>query len=198
MKLSHRIFKGYIDDDEKILYIAHRHILVFKLAVAKTSFFGMMLPFLGFLLFPQFLFVFMIWGGIGFFGFLYHFIDWYYDVWLLTNFGVVDIERNGLFDMTATRIEYHMMEGISYNIKGFLQTVFNYGDITIDKIGAKTSVLLKDASSPKKLERKVLGYQEKHVYDKSVRDHYALKDMLSEMIAYHVQNNKIKVPKKDK
>ncbi len=111
---------------------------------------------------------------------------------------MVDVERNGLFDITATRVEYHMMEGMSYTIKGVLPTFLNYGDITVDKLGAQTFVVLKDASRPKKLERLVMKYQEQFVSERSVRDQHALKGMLSDMIAYHVQNDKIDSSKKDK
>lgn len=197
MKFSHRLFKEHLDDGEKIIEIAHRHILVLKLSIAKTMAFGIFTPILLYVLFPKGLLIFLIWGGVGVAGLIYHWFDWYYDVWLLTNHGVVDIEYNGIFDMTSTRIDYHMIEGTSYTIKGLIQTMFNYGDITIDKLGAQTSVVLKDAAAPKKLEKKVMSYQERYVYDKSVRDHNALKGMLSEMIAYHVQNEKVKVPKKD-
>jgi len=91
-----------------------------------------------------------------------------------------------------------MIEGISFTIRGWLPTIFNYGDITIDKLGAKTSVVLKDSTKPKRLERQVLKYQEKFVYEKSVRDHHQLKDMLSEMIAYHVNTDKVQPSKSDK
>jgi len=197
MGFRERIFTGFLDDGEKILDIAHRHIIILKIDSAKTAFFGIFLPGALALVFPQFLLAFAIWGGVGLFGLLYHFIDWYYDCWLLTNVGVIDIERNGLLDITSTRIEYHMMEGMSYTIKGFLPTIFNYGDIVLDKLGAKTSVLLKDATNPKKLERTIMKLQEKYIYDRSIRDHHALKDMLSDMIAYHIQNDKIKVQKRD-
>jgi len=197
MGFRERIFTGFLDDGEKILDIAHRHIIILKIDSAKTAFFGIFLPGALALVFPQFLLAFAIWGGVGLFGLLYHFIDWYYDCWLLTNVGVIDIERSGLLDITSTRIEYHMMEGMSYTIKGFLPTIFNYGDIVLDKLGAKTSVLLKDATNPKKLERTIMKLQEKYIYDRSIRDHHALKDMLSDMIAYHIQNDKIKVQKRD-
>ena len=197
MKLGHRLFNTHTDDGEKILSIAHRHILIFKFDAAKTFFFGIMLPAFFYYMFPQFWLAFAIWGGVGFFGIVYHFIDWFYDAWILTDSGVIDIERNGLFDVTSTRIDYHMIEGIAYTIKGVIPTLFNYGDITIDKLGAKTSVKLIDAASSKKLERLVMKYQEKYVFERSVRDHSALKDMLSEMIAYHVHNKKVKVPKRD-
>lgn len=184
-------FTRYLDDGERIVDIVHRHILVYKVNAAKTSFFGITIPIILYLFFPQAVFFFVIWIAIGGVGLLYHFVDWYFDVWLLTNFGVIDIERDGFFTVTSTRIDYHMMEGVSYTIKGFWKTVFNYGDITLDKIGAKTSIVLKDAANPRKVERQVLEYQERFVSEKSVKDHQALKDMLSGMIAYHMQNGKV-------
>lgn len=189
------LYKRYLDDGERILDISRPHLLTFKVKASKSSFFGIILPVFLYLFFPALWFIILIWIAIGAFAIFYHFIDWYYDCWLLTNFGVIDLDRQGLFNMTSTRIEYHMIEGISYTIKGFWKTIFNFGDITIDKLGAKTSVILLDAASPQKIERKVMEFQEKYVSERSIRDHHALKDMLADMIAYHVQNNKVKSPK---
>ncbi len=196
MKLRDKIFSGHLDEGEKILHIAHRHVLIFKMSAFKVFNLGIIAPTILFLFFPQALLVFLVWWTLGIAGILYHFIDWYFDAWLITNVGVIDVERNGLFERSSTRIEYYMIEGIAYTIKGFAQTVFNYGDITIDKMGASTQVVLKDAASPKKIERLIMKCQEQFVADKSIRDHSALKNMLSEMIAYHVQNDKIKNPYK--
>ncbi|MBD3360306.1 hypothetical protein GF366_00725 [Candidatus Peregrinibacteria bacterium] len=190
-KKKYPLFKTFLDEGEEIVNVAHRHFLIWKIDSSKTWFFGIILPVFGYFLFPQALIAFIIWGGVGVFGLIYHFIDWYYDAWILTNYGVIDIERNGFFDITTTRIEYHMIEGTSYTVKGFWQTLFNFGDIIIDKLGAQTHVVLKDAYRPKRLERLVMKCQEKYVYERSIRDHNALKDMLSDMIAYHVQNEKI-------
>lgn len=187
-------YSRYLDDGEKILDVAHPHILTFKFRASKSSFFGICLPILLYLFFPQFWFFFSIWLAIGLGAIFFHFIDWYFDCWIMTNFGVIDLDRQGLFNMTSTRIEYHMIEGISYTIKGFWRTIFNFGDITIDKLGAKTSVILLDAAHPQKIERKIMEFQEKYVAERSIRDHHALKDMLADMIAYHVQNNKVKSP----
>lgn len=193
-KLSHRLFTRHLDEGERILDIAHRHVLVLKLKSAKVVFFGIAVPVFLYLLFPKLLIVFIFWVFIGVLGFIYHFIDWYFDVWLMTTHGVIDIDRNGFFDRSSTRIDYHMIEGISYTVKGVIPTIFNYGKITIDKIGSKTSVVLEDAANPRNVERIVSKYQERFVNDKSTRDHNTLKTMLSEMIAYHVQNNKITPP----
>ncbi|MBD3330938.1 hypothetical protein GF354_05425 [Candidatus Peregrinibacteria bacterium] len=197
MKVKYYLFSSHLDDNEEILDVAHRHIfLLFKCSL-KTFFFFVLLPILFYLFFPQAIFISLVWLGLGFLGMLYHFIDWYFDAWLITNTGVIDIERNGLFDRNSTRIEYHMIEGIAFNIKGFWQTVLNFGQITIDKIGASTTVILDDAASPKAIERKIIRYQEQFVNEKSLRDHHTLKSMLSEMIAYHIQNEKIDLPNEE-
>ncbi len=185
------LFKSYLDDGEKILHVAHKHIVLLKVKGAKTSFFGITLPVILFLLFPSIPLVWGIWIFIGLCGVFYNFMDWYFDAWLLTNYGVISLEGEGIFDVTATRVEYHMIEGISYSIKGFWRNLLNFGDITLDKLGAKTSMSLQDAASPQKLERIIMDYQQKFVSDRSIRDHQALKDMLADMIAYHVHNNKI-------
>ena len=191
-KLSHRLFSSYLDEGERIVDIAHSHILVFKVAAGKASFFGIILPLFLWYLFPTVPPLFPIaWICVGLVSLVYHFVDWYFDAWLLTNMGVIDVERNGFFDVSATRIEYHMMEGISYQINGILRTIFGYGDITIDKLGTKTSVILRDAANPKKLERRVLKLQDQYIRTRSVRDHGALKDMLSEMIAFHANKKNI-------
>lgn len=196
-KKNFYFYSRYLDDGEKILDVAHRHILTLKIHTSKITFFGILVPIGLYLLFPLSIFIVFVWIAIALFGIFYHFIDWYFDCWLLTNYGVVDLDREGLFNMTSTRVEYHMIEGISYSIKGFLNTVLNVGDITIDKLGAKTSVVLLDATHPQALERKIMDFQERYVAERSLRDHQALKDMLADMIAYHVQNNKIEFPKKD-
>lgn len=185
-------YSRYLDDGEKILDVVHRHILVFKTEAAKPAFFGVFLPILFYLFFPQMWLLCLIWAFSGLCGIFFDFIDWYFDCWLLTNFGVVDLDRAGLFSMTSTRVEYHMIEGISYTIQGFWRTMLNYGDITIDKLGANTSVALKDAAHPQHIERKIMDFQERYVAERSLRDHQALKDMLADMIAYHVQNDKLK------
>lgn len=198
MELSHYLFSGHLDEGERIVDIAHRHPFIYFKASFKTFFFGMVLPIVFFLFFPKAVLIWAIWFGAGILGMLYHFMDWYFDAWLLTTAGVVDIEKNGLFERNSTRVEYHMIEGISYEIKGFWPTILNFGDVTIDKMGTSTSVHLKDGASPKKIERKIMKYQEEFVEEKSIRDHNALKNMLADMIAYHIQNKKIDSPKNKK
>lgn len=198
MELSHYFFKGHLQDGEKILFIAHRHFYILFRDSFKTFFFGIFLPFGVFVLFPQLILAIGIWWFIGILGMIYHFIDWYFDAWIITNQGVIDIERNGLFDKESKRVEYEMIDGMEYKVGGFLPTVFNFGDIGIDTMGTTMSLLLKDAANPKKIEKIVIGFQEKHVKNKSFSDYNTLKEMLASMIAHHAKSGGFKNSLKDK
>lgn len=189
------VFRSHLEDGEQIFAVAHRSKFVFLRASWKTFFFGVFLPVLFYLIFPYFILISIAWLIGGVVGMLYHALDWYFDAFLLTNMGVIDIESNGLFERSSNRIEYHMIEGISYSIKGFWATILNFGDVIVDKMGSQTFVKLQDASNPKRIEKKLMEFQERFVNEKSFRDHQMLKEMLSNMIAYHVQGNKIEVPK---
>jgi len=190
-KISSYLFAGHLVDGEKIIYVAHKHFFILIKDSFKSTFLTIFLPIVFYFLFPELIFWALLWLGLGAVLFIYHFIDWYFDAWLLTNNGIVDVEWNGIFDRNSARVEYHMIEGVGSNIKGFWQTVLNYGDITIDKIGANTAIVLHNAEKPSHVEQLVLKYQEKFVTDKSFRDHNALKSMLSDMIVYHLKNGKI-------
>ena len=95
MKFRDRIFSSFLDDGEKIMHVAHRHLIIFKIDSAKPMFFGIVIPAILYLFFPQVWPILALWGIAGLLGIFYYFIDWYYDAWLLTDAGVVDVERDG-------------------------------------------------------------------------------------------------------
>ncbi|MFA6918053.1 MAG: PH domain-containing protein [Candidatus Gracilibacteria bacterium] len=162
----------------------------------KTFFLGIIVPIILFLFFPQAIMVFAIWLVCGIIGMFYHFIDWYFDAWIVTTLAIIDIERNGLFDKQSKRVEYEMIDGIEYKITGVWATIFNFGDVSIDTMGTNMSLTLKDAASPRKLEKVVVEFQEKYVFDKSFSDYNSLKTMLSSMLAYHSKHGLIEKPVK--
>jgi hypothetical protein len=194
MIVQNFLFRKHLNDNEKIVAVAHRHFIIVLPQVFKALFFGALIPFFIFILFPQTAMYMLIWMWAGALGLLYHLYDWYFDAWLMTNQGLLDVEWKGMFDKTSTRIEYHMIEGIAYEIKGFWSTIFNYGIVTLEKVGAGTLVQLTNVSHPKKVEQKLLVCQKKYMTQKSMREHGALKDLLTEMIVDHVKEHGIPDP----
>jgi len=191
MKLSHLLYRSHLDEGEKILAVVHRHWLIAKKKIWKPSTFGIIPSILVFVFFRDLWLISLIWFVIGLCVYILKMLEWYFDCLVITTSGILDIERRGIFDNTAKRIEYHMIDGVSYTIQGFLPTLLNYGDIVVDKLGGGMQINLHDAPNPKKIERMIMKYQEKFVKEKSFSDHETLKGMLAEMITTHIKQNGI-------
>jgi len=182
MILANILFRSYLNQGEKIYFVAHTHPFMNYGSFFKTLLLGIVLP-LGFnIIMPPFSMIWMTWVVIGGLLFVYELLDWYMDAWIITNLGVIDLQWDGFFHKSSTRIEYHTIEGITYEIRGFWGTIMNYGDIMIERLGTGTVVTLKDVAFPKSIERKVLKYQAKFVSAKNFKDETALKDLLVQMV----------------
>ncbi|MBD3156194.1 hypothetical protein GF369_00015 [Candidatus Peregrinibacteria bacterium] len=187
--LRRYLFSDYLEDEEEIIFVAHRHFFVFMPDLFRISFFHIVIPVGFWFVFPQLLWLYIVWFAIGFIRFLFVLQDWYYDCWLITNMGVVGVEWTGYFERTSSRVEYQSIEGMSYTIKGVIRTIFNYGDVTLAKLGGATSVTLKDAYNPKRVERNLVASQEKYLESKNFTDQEVLKQLLSDLVVQHVKKH---------
>jgi len=192
MLLHNVLYKRHLEEGEEILAVAHRHWFMLKKKIWKASTFGIVPPLVIFYFFPGFWPILLIWLLIGVFFYILKFLEWYFDCFLITKIGVIDVERRGIFDNTSKRIDYNTIDGISYEIKGFLPTILNYGDIRIDKMGSGVRIDLNDAANPGKVNKLIMKYQGQFVTEKSFTDHEALKGMLADMIASHVKKYGVK------
>lgn len=198
MIVQNFLFRKHLNDGESIAAVAHRHVWVILPKVFKVLFFGILIPVGIFLLFPQTAMYMFIWIWAGLLALSYHLYDWYFDAWLMTTQGLLDVEWKGFFDKTSTRIEYHMIEGVSYEIIGFWPTVLNFGVVTLERVGSGVLVQLVNVNNPRRVEQELLECQKKFLTQKSVREHGALKDLLTEMIIDHVRENGLPDPIREK
>ncbi len=187
--LQQYLFSDYLEEDEEILFVAHRHFFVFMPDLFKIIVFHGLLPAGFWYLFPQLFGIYVVWGAIGFIRMLLVIQDWYYDSWLITNMGVVGVEWTGYFQRSSSRVEYQSIEGINCSINGVLQTIFNYGDITLSKLGGPTTVTLKEAYRPKRVEKNLVAFQEKFMTTKNFTDQEVLKQLLSDLVLEHIKKH---------
>ncbi|PJC36540.1 hypothetical protein CO046_05180 [Candidatus Peregrinibacteria bacterium CG_4_9_14_0_2_um_filter_53_11] len=182
------LFRSYLGDGEKIIFVIHRHVFMQAKDFMKIMFFGLLIPAFLWWLFPPFGAVAGIWLGLGLIRFIYEFFDWYYDVWLVTNVSITEIVWQGFFEKSSARIEYHIIQGIGYEVKGFVRTIFNYGTITLDKFTGNSSVF-DGAMNPKRKAELLTQAQDEFVKNKSFRDHHALQNLISDLLQQHVSEH---------
>jgi hypothetical protein len=181
MLLANFLYRAHLNPGETILYVAHPHPITIYKKFMSIVILGFLFPAFLYTLMPPLWIAWAIWAGIGVIKLILLWFDWYYDALLITNQSLVDLEWVGIFNRTSTRIEYHTIDGVAYEIVGFWGTILNYGDISIDRIGGK-SAGVPSVSFPKAVEREILEAQNEFMRNKSFRDHHTLKDLLSSMM----------------
>lgn len=65
---------------------------------------------------------------------LHKVLDWYCDVWIITDRGIIDV-RWSLFMQDTSFTEFHDITGIQAHQGSIFDKLFNIGDITLDRMG---------------------------------------------------------------
>ena len=73
----------------------------------------------------------MLWYlGLLFFG-LQSFLMWFYNVYIITNERLVDVDFVGLLSKTVNVAQLGKVEDVNYTQNGFLANLFDYGDVIV-------------------------------------------------------------------
>jgi uncharacterized membrane protein YdbT with pleckstrin-like domain len=89
--------------------------------------------------------------------FLYqNFIDWYLDMWIVTNYRIVNIEQHGLFGRTMSELMLYNVQDVTSDIKGFIHTIFDYGVIHIQTAGETKRFEFEDIEHPTHVAKRVM------------------------------------------
>lgn len=109
--------------------------------------------------------------GVGLLLFLYHFMMWYFTVYIVTNQRIRQVTQKGFFGKDVVELRLSKIQNISYNIPGFSGEVFSFGTIVIQTFVG--DLVIRYVEHPEKVYNKlqdavsqaVDSYQEKHEED---------------------------------
>lgn len=195
MILEKVLFSGHLEKDEKMLFTVHKHWICIFGHLIKTIFFGVLIPFILWKYLGLNIIVFYIFGGIFGLWFLYHLIDWYFDVWIITNISVIDIEWKGLLHRLSSRIPYSEIREIGWEVKGLLPIILGYGDLFIS-MATRGRISMPYCKQPKKNEKRIIEIRDHAISEKKISEADTIKDLLSDLMADHVKKNIHKIKKR--
>ena len=120
-------------EGEELLFVFRRHIIAMR-----KGFYGLLIPFAVSAIPPLIwqtqleLFLLPI-GGllIGLVIFLYHFMMWYFTVYIVSSERIRQVTQKGFFGKDVVELRLAKIQNISYNIPGFSGEIFGYGTIII-------------------------------------------------------------------
>src|SRR3989338_5662969 len=103
------LFAKHLEEEEKIFFSVHKHWIEILRPTLEIGFFGLVIPWGLYLLGFNTIFFFWLavsWTALAYCRYFYVILDWYSDVWLVTNTHIVEIQWKGFFHNTARRVEY--------------------------------------------------------------------------------------------
>jgi hypothetical protein len=158
-----------IKSDEEIIFFMRRHWFVI-LPILVGFVITLMLPFAVYegLLFlqPNFLtietnFILFILGASIFFLYSWlfifqQFVDWYLDIWIVTNQRIINIEQRGLFGRVMSELMLYNVQDVTSEVNGFIRSMLDYGTVHIQTSAEKVRFQFEDIEHPSFLAKRVL------------------------------------------
>ncbi len=87
--------------------------------------------------------------------------DYYYDVWIVTNFRIIDIDQQGLFKRNvASILNLDHIQDMDYELHGVVGNILNFGHLSVQTAGSRNEFDFDDAGNPSYIERVIRDAQE--------------------------------------
>ncbi|MFA6090754.1 MAG: hypothetical protein WC774_03185 [Candidatus Gracilibacteria bacterium] len=195
-------FSKYLREREELIFVCHRHpllivdriVVVLFLGLALPTFFYYnnsfslqnLVPFLYFETYAMLLYFFLI----------YKIFDWYNDVWIITNLGIIDVNWD-VFTRHVIYIDYHDIKGTEIQTHSFWDSFFHKGDIILYTAGDDDNFILEGAEYPHDITDHIEEIiheieEEKHRKDKEPME--VLLETLKEVVREHLEGKEHGTP----
>ena len=155
------------DTDEEVILLLRRHIIT----TVPWVFAGIVMIFVPFL-FPSFfgylkttltftvptatqLVVVVVWYLLTMGFVIENFLIWYYNVYLITNKRVIDVDFHGVMYKSISEAPLSRVQDVTYNMGGFMQVVFNYGMVFVQTAGEVQNIEFESVPHPDQVVRKI-------------------------------------------
>jgi len=86
---------------------------------------------------------------------LNNFVDYFLDVWIVTNERIIDIEQRQLFSRVISEQELSKIQDVTAEINGVIPTFLNYGDVYVQTAAEKGRFIFRQVPNPLEIKRKI-------------------------------------------
>lgn len=87
------------------------------------------------------------------------FVDYYLDFWIITNDRIINVEQH-IFSRTIAELDLYKIQDVTGESKGFLQTMFNYGNVYVQTAGATERFIFEEVPNPREVAGKIIALAE--------------------------------------
>lgn len=167
------------EKDEKVILLLKRHWVVF-IYHALLSIFYALIPLVCYFVIYNFIpmaleapvgpVLILLTSLYYIFIWLHFFISWsnyYFDVWIITDRRLVDIEQISLFDRVVSQLKLNKVQDITAEVKGVFPTIFHFGNVYVQTAGMTSRFVLEQVKNPYKVKDLLIKlhaeYEERYI-----------------------------------
>ncbi len=88
------------------------------------------------------------------------FIDFYLDIWVVTNDRIVNMEQKGLLATKVTELDLYRIQDVTVDVRGLFQTLINYGDLIVKTASSNTHIIFRRIPNPNELRQTLIALAE--------------------------------------
>lgn len=88
---------------------------------------------------------------------LNNFVDYFLDVWLVSNERIINIEQRQLFSRVISEQELSKIQDVTSEVNGIIPTFLNYGDVYVQTAAEKERFVFRQVPNPLEIKRKITG-----------------------------------------
>ncbi|NTW46063.1 MAG: PH domain-containing protein [Candidatus Moranbacteria bacterium] len=160
-------------EEETVIAVYHRHwfdilthlflsvffsvILIGGFAVLPGLFPGIMSsPNAPFFLFLENSFLLFLWLTL----FLI-WIDVYFDVWIVTDERIVNIEQKDLFNRRVSELRYHTVQDVTSEVQGVVPSILGFGDVLVQTAGESPRFIFHNIPDPVAVKDQIMKLAER-------------------------------------
>ena len=105
-------------------------------------------------------------------------VSWYNDAYILTSERIVDVAQDGFFHRRFSEATLDNIQDIKYEYEGFLQTMFDYGDVEVATAGPIENIKMWSIRDPQQQAIYLLKEREKYMEEQGQDDSLSAEELI--------------------
>lgn len=98
--------------------------------------------------------------------FFFSFIDYYLNLWVITNYRIIDVHQEGFFARTISEQGFDKVQDITSEVQGIFPTIFKYGMVYVQTAGEKERFTFIDVPDPDDIRDMIIQFSQQRKKEK--------------------------------
>ncbi|MFA6306723.1 MAG: PH domain-containing protein [Patescibacteria group bacterium] len=94
--------------------------------------------------------------------FFFSFIDYYLDIWIITDQRIIDVRQEGFFSRTVAELKLFQVQDVTSELKGFFQFIFRFGDVHVQTAGEVQRFAFRQIDNPEEIRNIIIKLVEEN------------------------------------